>query len=638
MRARVWKLLCSVFIVVFALSIANAVYAVEVTATIKVGGAPWGVAYDSGKSEVFVVNSASNNVLVISDSTNAVVATVPVGSSPYRAVYDSAKSEIFVANYGANTVSVISDSANAVVATVPVGIHPASFTYDSVKGEVFVANSGAGTVSVISDNTNAVVATLTVGLGPYDLAYDSVKGEVFVANSGARSVSIISDSTNTIGATVSVGSGPLGVAYDSGMGEIFVLNSVTGTASVISDSTNTVIATVAVGTNPGPIAYDSGKGQIFAVNKNDSSVSVISDSTNAVVATLTVGNKPYGEVYDSSKGEVFVANYGDGTVSVISDASSTTASTSPTAPGSTTPATSTSPTAMASASPSSPTSTPAQTAAPSTAPVLLQQVWVPKPTNAAVAVGVTAAVVGVISLIFAALSDPLAGAGGKVGDKTSGLIPDNIKQWLEEVVSSRRKAEIGEKKGSPIKPTKMETVAYITSIIVLGFSFAYVKVITLDQLWTLLPVFFITSVLVGFVQKFFSIAYMRSRGIWSEHKIWPLGLILFLFTTFAFKVPFSAPTRSVHQSKEDSERHSAFASTVEILISLAFAGAFFLLVMLGYTAIGGAGLAMCVIGSFFGTFPITPLSGKEIFDHNKRLWAGLFVATLIIFVVWLLLL
>jgi hypothetical protein len=48
-------------------------------------------------------------------------------------------------------------------------------------------------------------------------------------------------------------------------------------------------------------------------------------------------------------------------------------------------------------------------------------------------------------------------------------------------------------------------------------------------------------------------------------------------------------------------------------------------------------LSMCVIGSFFGTFPISPMSGKDIFSHSKRLWAGLFVATLIIFVAWILL-
>jgi hypothetical protein len=180
-------------------------------------------------------------------------------------------------------------------------------------------------------------------------------------------------------------------------------------------------------------------------------------------------------------------------------------------------------------------------------------------------------------------------------------------------------------------------MAYSIAIIVLAISFSYVKVITLDQIWTLLPVFFATSILVGFVQKFFSIAFMRSRGVWSEHKIWPFGLLLFLFTTFAFKVPFSSPTRSVNQSSKFTERLGAMVSASGILIGLAFAGFFFLLLRVGYVAIGGAGLDMCVIGSFFGTFPVSPMSGKDIFNHNKGLWASLFIITLTIFTAWLLL-
>ena len=284
-----------------------------------------------------------------------------------------------------------------------------------------------------------------------------------------------------------------------------------------------------------------------------------------------------------------------------------------------------------------PTSSPTQTTAPSSTPNILQQIWVPKPTNTVAAVGVSAVVVGAVSLLFAAISNPLGDEGGKAGEKTKGIIPDNIKQWLEEVVSSRRKLEAVEKKGSLFKPTKTEILAYIVSIIVLAVSFSYVKVITLSQIWVLLPVFFATSVIVGFVQKFFSIAYLRSKGVWSEHTIWPLGLVLFLFTTFAFKIPFSSPTRSVH-SKKFTEHLGAIAAASEILISIAFAGLFFLLFKGGYAAIGDAGLSMCVIGSFFGTFPISPMSGKDIFDHSKRLWAGLFITGLIIFAAWLLLL
>jgi len=661
MITKVGKLLVFVFIVIFALSAISIVGAVGVTATITVGKSPTGVVYDSAKGELFVANSGYNTVSVISDRTNAVVKTITVGISPTGLAYDSGKGEIFVANYGTgeNSVSVISDTTNTVVATVPVGTSPSNLAYDSGKNDIFVVNSGDNTVSIISDSSNAVVATVGVGTNPNKVICDSGKGEMFVSNSGYNTVSVISDSTNTVVATITVGISPAGAAYDSSMGEIFVANYGTGenSVSVISDTTNTVVATVTVGTTPYGVAYDSGTSEVFVSNHASNSVSVISDSSNVVVATVNVGTTPAGVAYDSGKGEIFVTNTGANSVSVISDGSAPSASPTPLASGSSSPSASAPPSPAASGSTSpgisttpSPvtssttnptpqsTSSPGQTTSPTSGAYLLQQVWVPKPANAAAAVGVSALAIGAVSLLFAAVSDPLGGVGGKIAERTKDLLPDKIKEWLEEVVSSRRKLEVKEKTGSRFKPTKPEALAYITLIVVLAISYSYVKVITLDQIWALLPVFFATSVLVGFVQKFVAITYMRSRGVWSEHKIWPFGLVLFLFTTFVFRVPFSSPTRNAHQSTKFTERLGAIVSASEIFINLAFAGLFFLLLMGGFVSIGGAGLAMCVIGSFCGTFPISPMGGKDIFNYSKRLWAGIFIATIIVFIAWLTLL
>jgi hypothetical protein len=264
-------------------------------------------------------------------------------------------------------------------------------------------------------------------------------------------------------------------------------------------------------------------------------------------------------------------------------------------------------------------------------------IWVPSPMNSAAAVGAAVALTGVISFVFSALNNPLSGFGGKIGEKTKGLIPDNIKSWLEEFVSSKRKLHVDEKAGSPFVPTKPETLAYAVAVVVLTLAFSYVKVSSLTQLFTVLPVILATSVLVAVVKKFFSTAFMRSRGVWSEHKIWPFGLGLFLVTTLAFRVPFSSPTRNVHTSSKFNERFGTILAASEILIGMLFAGFFFVLMESGFKLIGSTGLAMCVIGSFFGTLPIAPMSGKDIFDNSKIIWASLFVATLLMYAAWMVL-
>ena len=77
----------------------------------NVGSNPDGVAYDSGRGDVFVANAGGNTVSVIADSDNKVVATVGAGGDPTAVAYDSARGTVFVTGYSAGIVSVISDSA-----------------------------------------------------------------------------------------------------------------------------------------------------------------------------------------------------------------------------------------------------------------------------------------------------------------------------------------------------------------------------------------------------------------------------------------------------------------------------------------------------------------------------------------------
>jgi len=297
------------------------------THQIPVGSHPAGVAYDSGKGEVFVSNTYDGTVSAISDITNTVVATIPVGSANNIA-YDSGKGEVFVT--GTGTVSVISDATNTVVATIPIEAEPIGIAYDSGKSEIFVTTyaDNGDMVSVISDATNTVITTIPIGPPAADLgiAYDSGKSEIFVTLYAINSntVSVISDITNTVVAAVPIGGIPSGIAYDSGKGEIFVTNTNfqnrASTISVISDATNTVITTIPVRAFPMGIAYDSGKSEIFVISSagNDNTISVIRDSDNTVVATTPIETNPVGIAYDSGKSKIFVTNT-MGTVSVISD-------------------------------------------------------------------------------------------------------------------------------------------------------------------------------------------------------------------------------------------------------------------------------------------------------------------------------
>ena len=350
-----------VFLILIALSFSNVVRAIEVTGNISVQQDPYGMAYDTAMNEIFVVNTNAGTISVISDSNNTVVATIPLGNPvpigvAYWIAYDSGKSELFVSlSYAVNgKVIIISDKSNTVVGEMTVGGEPEGLAYDSAKGEIFVANALSNAVSVISDKTDTVTANVTVPYGTSNLAYDSVKGEIFAANippnnmsnpnAFSNTVSAISDSSNQVVANISVGNSPQGLTYDQEKNEIFVTNQASQTVSVISDKNNQVIKTIPFGEYPYATAYDSSAGEILVISSNGTglidpysvvgTLSVISDDSNTVISSVKLGgagSSGSSVVYDSAKDEAFVSNSLLGKVSVISDISISSSS-SPTVP------------------------------------------------------------------------------------------------------------------------------------------------------------------------------------------------------------------------------------------------------------------------------------------------------------------
>ncbi len=270
------------------------------------------------------------------------------------------------------------------------------------------------------------------------------------------------------------------------------------------------------------------------------------------------------------------------------------------------------------------------------------RVWAPPPSSGAAASVITVGTVATVAIVAAAVSSvPVAtSASGSIFDKLTGklqdLIPDTVKQWVEGTISSKRKLRIEEKQGSPYMPTKGELLVYLISTLILMCSFAYVKVDSLTQFLTVLPTFIFTSLIVGLTRTYLLTVYSRRHGVWTEYKLWYLGLAMYLVSTVAFRAPFSSATRKVSApSENNTERFGFILSLLTVCITLGFGGIFLALLLAGFSLIGGAGLAMCLVTSFFETFPIKPMGGTDLFNYNKKVWISLFLVTLALYVVWL---
>ncbi len=274
----------------------------------------FGLAYDSGKKELFVPEYFWNLVNVISATTNTFLTSVPVGSGPTGVAYDPATGEVFVTNSGSNNVSVISDATNHVVANVPVGNGPESAAYDPDQRTVWVVNRASGNASILSDSTNSIVATVATGLGPYSLAFDPVDHRMFVGNTIDYSIAVFWSSNDTPIKTLGfVGGGASSIAFDAGTDQLFVTNASYAQVVVLSGSTGSQVTEVfsmcgVGGRGPQSIAYDPGRGYLVFTNGVDGCLSVLSDSNDTIFQSVPDSAGPLAATYDPDSKEIYVLN------------------------------------------------------------------------------------------------------------------------------------------------------------------------------------------------------------------------------------------------------------------------------------------------------------------------------------------
>jgi Zn-dependent protease len=174
--------------------------------------------------------------------------------------------------------------------------------------------------------------------------------------------------------------------------------------------------------------------------------------------------------------------------------------------------------------------------------------------------------------------------------------------------------------------TKFEVVAYAVSLSVLTFAFAYVKAPTLNEILVVIPTVLVTSIIVEFTKNYVISVVARMKGVWTEHRLWYFGLVLFLFSSFVFRVPFSSPSRLTHNAPKFTKKSLGLVSAAQVLVAFAFAVVFYGLFISGYTLIGNIGIVMCLTMAFFDSIPIPPMNGKDIYDWSKFLWLSLFIS------------
>jgi Zn-dependent protease len=141
----------------------------------------------------------------------------------------------------------------------------------------------------------------------------------------------------------------------------------------------------------------------------------------------------------------------------------------------------------------------------------------------------------------------------------------------------------------------------------------------------------------GFVLHELSHKFTAQRyGYWAEFRVWPLGLLLALATSFIGFI-FAAPGATYISGTNISQEQNGKISISGPLTNVAVAAAFLPLVLFSanlsdfWVQLGFEGVYINIFLALFNLLPIPPLDGSKVFAWNKLRWASVFVPLALLF-------
>ncbi len=158
----------------------------------------------AGDPLAYVPGIVGGNVAIFNTSTYAMASAITSGTTnPYGIAATPDGREVWVTESGTNTVSVISTSTNKITGTVVVGIYPHGIAISPDGKTAYVANTGpntgrggSDTVSAIDVGAQKVTATVTVGEAPQIVSISPDGTLVFVTC--ADNVYVIAAASRTV--------------------------------------------------------------------------------------------------------------------------------------------------------------------------------------------------------------------------------------------------------------------------------------------------------------------------------------------------------------------------------------------------------------------------------------------------------
>jgi hypothetical protein len=257
------------------------------------------------------------------------------------------------------------------------------------------------------------------------------------------------------------------------------------------------------------------------------------------------------------------------------------------------------------------------------------QIWAPSLQNAVAGGVATVVMSSTLAAMSSSLTNPVASVGSTFWGRIVAALPDSLQNLLqsygEEILASKTQKEVGTKEFSRLMVTQTEVLAFVLGAATLTFCFSYAVAGATTRILTVVPIVFVAVAVVELVYWLTMEVVARRMGIWSEYRVWPMGIIMLLVFTLAFRSPFCVAGRSEFQNVRPTKRAIGLISLSGPVACLLLGGLFAVLLSFGYEQLGSLGVMVCMTKATFDLIPTRPMNGKEIFNWNKIIWLMLFL-------------
>src|SRR5579872_7250493 len=267
----------------------TAISGTQVVLSGRVGGVPAGLVVDSVLKQLYVMDTARNQIEVFNTTTGALLATLHTSLTPATMALNIATHSLFVAcTGGSGSVVVIDGNHNQILTTVPVAAGTTSISVDPVSNVVVLVSPTANLHTIINVGNGYSVQTQTgdAGAKPFATVYDN--GTFLQADNGDGDI-FFADGSGVITLGNAYGtqlSGATGLSANQTTNQMVVLYA-KGDFVYLIDLLNPLFPEnyhqLNTGLGTAGVAFDPVTSRMFVSNSSDGTVSVFDISPRELV-------------------------------------------------------------------------------------------------------------------------------------------------------------------------------------------------------------------------------------------------------------------------------------------------------------------------------------------------------------------